>query len=73
MVDLDNVWKWLGFGQKIDVKRVLEKHFKVDLDYKTASQVGEASSEKKQNGGQNRQIMMLNIKSDVRITLFAQN
>jgi hypothetical protein len=34
VIDLDNVWKWMGFKQKIDSKRLLEKHFKLDVDYK---------------------------------------
>ena len=34
VVDLDNVWKWLGFNQKYNAKRTLEKHFVVDKDYK---------------------------------------
>ena len=34
IIDLDNIWKWLGFTQKIDSKRLLEKHFKLDIDYK---------------------------------------
>lgn len=25
VIDLDNVWKWLGFGQKVNAKQVLEK------------------------------------------------
>ena len=33
VIDLDNVWKWLGFKQKIDAKRLLEKYFKYDIDY----------------------------------------
>ena len=27
VVDLDNVWKWLGFNQKYNALRVLEKNF----------------------------------------------
>ena len=34
VIDLDNVWKWLDFGQKVNAKRVLEKNFQVDKDYK---------------------------------------
>ena len=34
VVDLDNVWKWLGFKQKVDAKRLVEKHFKLNIDYK---------------------------------------
>ena len=30
VVDLDHVWKWLGFQQKYHAKVVLEKHFLVD-------------------------------------------
>ena len=34
VIDLDNVWKWLGFGQKVNAKRVLEKNFTIEKDYK---------------------------------------
>ena len=40
VVDLDNVWKWLGFNQKVKSVLLLEKHFKSDIDYKTASHLG---------------------------------
>ena len=30
IIDLDNVWKWLGFGQKDSAKKVLEKFFIID-------------------------------------------
>uniref|UniRef100_A0A6C0FAT8 MSV199 domain-containing protein n=1 Tax=viral metagenome TaxID=1070528 RepID=A0A6C0FAT8_9ZZZZ len=88
VVDLDNVWKWLGFQQKYHAKRMLEKHFNIDIDYKNlASQVGEASSneektapelagavlkDEKINGGQNRQIIMLTIKCFKSLCLKAQ-
>jgi hypothetical protein len=35
VIDLDDIWKWLGFSQKIRAKEILEKHFKLDIDYKT--------------------------------------
>jgi len=45
VINLDNVWKWLGFSHKINSIRVLEKHFKADIDYiKTAFPIGKASS-----------------------------
>lgn len=31
VIDLDNVWKWLGFSQKIRAKELLEKYFKVNM------------------------------------------
>jgi len=34
VVDLDNVWKWLGFSTKQNAIRMIEKHFKIDIDYK---------------------------------------
>lgn len=34
IIDLDNVWHWLGFGQKVNAKRVLEKNFIINTDYK---------------------------------------
>ena len=34
IIDLDHIWKWLGFQQKINAKMLLEKYFKLDIDYK---------------------------------------
>ena len=34
VIDLDNVWKWLGFTTKQNTIRMLEKHFVIDVDYK---------------------------------------
>ena len=66
VVNLDDVWEWLGFTQKVSAIRVLEKHFKLDIDYKTALQFGKAVFDTtetiKQNGGQNKQTIMLTIK-----------
>jgi phage anti-repressor protein len=45
VIDLDNVWKWLGFSRKDPAKRILEKHFTVDIDFivsKAAPQFGGA-------------------------------
>ena len=33
VIDLDNVWKWLGFSQKIKGKNLLEKNFILNKDY----------------------------------------
>ena len=33
IIDLDNVWKWLGFSQKVNAKLLLEKQFKIEIDY----------------------------------------
>lgn len=34
VIDLDNVWRWLGFNQKYNAKYMLEKNFITDKDYK---------------------------------------
>jgi hypothetical protein len=37
IVDFDNVWKWLGFSRKDPAKRLLEKHFVIDIDYQVGN------------------------------------
>lgn len=34
VVDLDKVWKWLGFSSKFNAIRTLESYCKIDVDYK---------------------------------------
>jgi hypothetical protein len=74
IVNLDDVWKWLGFTQKVSAIRVLEKNFNLDVDYKTALQFGKAVLEisDKQNGGQNKQTILLTIKCFKSLCLKAQ-
>ena len=62
VIDLDNVWKWLGFNQKVKAKVLLEKHFVIDIDYKTLlSQPGKQCDHTK--GGHNKEIFVLSIKT----------
>lgn len=62
IIELDNVWKWLGFGQKDSSKRVLEKNFIVDKDYKVfAPQV--VGAKKEGRGGHNKETILLTIKT----------
>ena len=76
VVDLDDIWKWLGFQQKYHAKVVLEKHFKLDIDYKTAhatsGAVFETENNIKKNGGQNKQTILLTIKCFKSLCLKAQ-
>ena len=78
VVNLDDVWEWLGFSQKIRAKELLDKHFKLDIDYKTnlAFSIGKAvfnTTEKvKQHGGQNKQNILLTIKCFKSLCLKAQ-
>ena len=59
VVDLDNVWKWLGFSQKDAAKRLLEKFFVIDNGYKVLLHT--TVDQKKGRGGHNKEIIMLNI------------
>ena len=34
VINLDTVWKWIGFTRKDHCKVVLKKHFTIDVDYK---------------------------------------
>jgi len=112
VVDLDDIWKWLGFNQKYNAKYLLEKYFTLDIDYKIAPEVGGAvltinkklapegsgasleedrgavltinkktapegsgavlEKSVKQNGGQNKQTIMLTIKCFKSLCLKAQ-
>ena len=73
VVDLDDIWKWLGFSQKIRAKECLEKYFKLDIEYKTAFPLEKAIFEKQKiNGGQNKQTILLTIKCFKSLCLKAQ-
>jgi hypothetical protein len=62
VIDLDNVWKWMGFSQKIKAKQMLEKHFILNKDY-TKSPYQEVKQLPHTKGGQNKEIFMLNIET----------
>jgi hypothetical protein len=56
VIDLDNVWKWIGFSRKDPAKRVIEKYFTKDIDFiiiKAAPQLGGA--------GLNREQILMNV------------
>jgi cell division septum initiation protein DivIVA len=88
VVDLDDVWKWLGFSTKQHSSNLLEKNFKIDIDYKisklcdTHSESDEEGMEKtaypiekavfKKNGGQNIKKIFLTIKCFKSLCLKAQ-
>ena len=62
VINLDEVWKWLGFSQKVNAKTLLEKHFVIDKDYvkPLLLQQKQISS---QRGGHNKETFMMNIKT----------
>ena len=62
VIDLDDVWKWLGFSQKVKAKILLEKQFTIDSDYKSllSQQVKQSEHTK---GGHNKETIMLTIRT----------
>ena len=58
IIDFDDVRKWCGYSRKDHAKRVLEKHFVIDVDYKVALP---RSGERKNEGGFNKEKISLNI------------
>lgn len=62
VIDLENVWVWLGFSQKSKAKLLLEKQFVIDKDYKYILTL-QGEQKKEGRGGRNREIIMLNIDS----------
>jgi hypothetical protein len=79
VIDLDNLWQWLGFNQKVNAKRILENHFKLDKDYivllnhvvEQNNIAPEPSGAKKENtrGGHNKEKIMLNVKTFKKLCL----
>ena len=70
VIDLDDVWKWLEFSQKDAAKRVLNKNFIIEKDYKILLHKLEEQKNNKK-GGHNKEIIMLNIDTFKRFCLKA--
>ena len=84
VVDLDNIWRWLGFSQKINARLLIESSFKLDVDYKNLSsddsdedqshqsQDKSCSDKPKKHGGHNKQTIKLTIRCFKLLCLKAQ-
>jgi len=68
VIDLDNIWKWLGFQQKVKAKALLEKNFVIDKEYKIllSQQVKQVSNA---HGGHNKETFMLTINTFKKLCL----
>lgn len=62
VIDLDNIWEWLGFKQKVNAKNLLEKNFILDVDYKK-SLLLQQKREQNAKGGQNKETFMMTVKT----------
>jgi len=64
VIDLDDVWKWLGFKQKYNAERILQNNFILDIDYNNLAPLlgGASSSTNDKWGGHNIKKRFLTIK-----------
>jgi hypothetical protein len=70
VIDLDDVWKWVGFAQKVKATVMLEKNFIINKDYKRSlTQLGKQTDHTR--GGHNRELFLLNISTFKRFCLKA--
>ena len=67
VIDLDDMWKWLGFSTKQKGKELLEKHFTVDIDYELVFNL----QVKNPKGGRPKEKFMLNVKTFKKMCLKA--
>lgn len=84
VVDLDDVWRWLGFSQKFNAIRLIESNFKINVDYKNVSSSESdeeqevhspdksGSDKQKKHGGHNKQPIKLTIRCFKLLCLKAQ-
>jgi phage anti-repressor protein len=67
IIDMDDVWKWLGFSRRDHCKRVVEKHFTKDTEYKILlPQIGEQV-----HGGHNKEKVVMNVETFKSLCLLA--
>ena len=71
VVDLDNIWKWLGFSSKFNANVVLDRYFKIEEDYLIAPVI-EGAIFKGKKGGQNIKKIMMNVRCFKSLCLKAQ-
>ena len=67
IIDLDDIWRWLGFTRKDNTKRLLEKYFKPDIDFKIVF----LRTEENTSIGRPSERIMLNIKTFKKMCLKA--
>ena len=59
VVDLDDIWLWIGYNQKVKAKSLLERFFILNIDYI----IIDDSKQIKTHGGNNKEKIMLNIRT----------
>jgi len=65
VVNLENVWKFIGFSNKANGKRLLKQHFTENKDYKITL----IRSDERVHGGQNLETIMMNVNTFKKLCL----
>ena len=65
VVNLETVWKFIGFSNKANGKRLLKQHFTENRDYK----ISLIRTDERVYGGQNLETIMLNINTFKKLCL----
>jgi hypothetical protein len=60
VIDINDIWKWIGFSRKDPAKRLLEKSFVKDIDYKILLHL-KVEQDKNEHGGNNKEQILMNI------------
>jgi hypothetical protein len=71
IINLENVWKFIGFSNKANAKRLLKHNFKEDSDYKIVFIRTDENLKTKDLGGRPEETIMLNINTFKKLCLKA--
>jgi hypothetical protein len=67
VIDLNGIWKWLGFSQKVKAKELLLKNFIIEIDYKILL----SQKVKQVHGGHNTEQILMTVKTFKRFCMKA--
>jgi len=71
IINLDNVWKFIGFSNKANGKRLLKQHFTENRDYKIVFIRTDENPQNTNLGGRPQETIMLNINTFKKLCLKA--
>ena len=57
IIDIDDVWSWIGYTQKVNAKQLIEKNFIKDVDYIISTE----NKKEHKKGGHNKEKILLKI------------
>jgi hypothetical protein len=61
VIDIDDVWNWIGYTQKVNAKQLIEKNFIKDIDYIIS--INNKKKDDKKKGGHNKEKILLKLKT----------